>query len=300
MRDRNAIKRKRQQQVRRQLIMIGIVVVLVIVMIASCSIKKSAKKKQEIKEAQKTEQSAENKKKDKKKKETTDKKEEAKPETAEERVERVRKEAKEKGYPQSVIDLLDKNPETVEYVENYEAKKDKPYAETVGDDLVKGELPFILQWDERWGYAKYGTGTIATAGCGPTSMSMIISGLTGDATVTPVVLAKFSEENNLLDEENNTYWSFMEKSAENWGLTCKETESTEENVKSAVEAGNPIICSVKPGDFTQTGHFIIIYGYEDGKINVYDSFSQINTEKTWVFKDIQDQIKCMWVFSYDK
>lgn len=295
MRDRNSIKRKRQQQVRRQLFVIGVVIVLVIVMIASCAIKKSAKKKQEIKEAQKTEQVAENKQ--KKKKETTVKKEDV-PETAEERLERVRKEAKDKGYPQAVINLLDKNPETVEYVENYEAKKDIAPPETI-DNLVAGQIPFILQFDERWGYVPYGTGNIATAGCGPTCMSMIISGLTGDASVTPAVLAKFSEENNMLDEENNTFWSFMEASAENWNISCREGEHTKEVVETEIKAGNPIVCSVGPGLFTQTGHFIIITGYNDGVVNVIDPFSTEITGKTWVFDDFKDQIKCLWIFSYN-
>lgn len=209
MRDRNSIKRKRQQQVRRQLIMIGITIVLIIVMIGSCAVKKSAKKeKAELKEKQKTEQTVPDKevKKTVKKEE---KKEETKEETEEERLKRVKAEATKKGYPKSVIELLDKNPETVEYVENYETKKDRAPAEKI-DNLVKGEIPFILQWDERWGYTPYGTGNIATSGCGPTCMSMIISGLTGDASVTPAVLAKFGEENNMLDEDNNTYWAFME------------------------------------------------------------------------------------------
>lgn len=295
MRDRSSIKRKRQQQVRRQLIVIGIVIVLVIVLIASCAVRKSAKKKQDIKEAQKTEQAAENKKKEKKKAEP---KKEDVPETAEERLERVKKEAKEKGYPQAVINLLDKNPETVGYVEDYEAKKDAPPAEVI-DHLVKGQIPFILQFDERWGYVPYGTGNIATAGCGPTCMSMIISGLTGDAAVTPAVLAKFSEENHMLDEENNTFWSFMEASAKNWNVSCREAEHTKEVVEAELKAGHPIICSVGPGLFTQSGHFIILTGYNDGAVNVIDPFSTQITEKTWVFDEFKDQIKCMWVFSYN-
>lgn len=298
MRDRNAIKKKRQQQVRRQLIVIGIVVVLVIVMIASCAIKKSAEKRQEAKEAQKTEQLAENKKKAIKKKETTDKKEKAEPETAEERLERVRKEAKEKEYPQAVIHLLDKNPETVDYVENYETKKDTPPAEVI-DNLVKGQIPFIRQFDERWGYVPYGTGNIATAGCGPTCMSMIISGLTGDASVTPAVLAKFSEENHMLDEENNTLWAFMQAAAKNWNVSCREAEHTKEVAEAELKAGHPIICSVGPGLFTQSGHFIILTGYNDGAVNVIDPFSTEITGKTWVFDEFKDQIKCMWIFSYN-
>ena len=72
-------------------------------------------------------------------KEKQDKKEaekvKSKPETAEQKLERVRKQATEHGYPKNVIELLDKNVETVDFVADYEKKKDKPYADTIGKDL---------------------------------------------------------------------------------------------------------------------------------------------------------------------
>lgn len=80
-------------------------------------------------------------------------------ETAEQKLERVRSQAEEQGVPQSVIELLDKNAETVDFVADYEKKKDKPYADTIEEDLSNGEIPELLQWDERWGYAPYGTGS---------------------------------------------------------------------------------------------------------------------------------------------
>ena len=59
----------------------------------------------------------------------------SKPETAEQKLERIRKQATEHGYPKNVIELLDKNVETVDFVADYEKKKDKPYADTIGKDL---------------------------------------------------------------------------------------------------------------------------------------------------------------------
>lgn len=68
-------------------------------------------------------------------------------------------------------------------------------------------------------------------------------------------------------------------------------------VEAEIKAGHPIICSVGPGFFTKTGHFIIITGYKDGVVNVIDPFSTEITGKTWVFDEFKDQIKCMWIFS---
>ena len=62
-------------------------------------------------------------------------------------------------------------------------------------------------------------------------------------------------------------------------------------------AGHPIICSVGPGDFTKIGHFIVLTGYENGSVTVNDPFSQENSDKSWKFTQIQEQIKAMWVYS---
>ena len=50
-------------------------------------------------------------------------------ETQKERIERVRMEATAAGYPEGVIELLDKNPATVSYVEDYGEKQGQIYAE---------------------------------------------------------------------------------------------------------------------------------------------------------------------------
>lgn len=72
---------------------------------------------------------------------------------------------------------------------------------------------------------------------------------------------------------------------------------SEEQVALELSQGHPIICSVGPGDFTKIGHFIVLTGYENGNVKVNDPFSIKNSKATWVFANIKDQIKAMWVFS---
>lgn len=138
------------------------------------------------------------------------------PESLQNRLERVRSEARANGYPESVISLLDKNPETVDFVEGYGEGISSSAADTVGESITKGEIPLLLQWDKRWGYAPYGTSIVAVSGCGPTCMAMIISGLTGDDSVTPAKMADYGTQNHYVDEENNTYWKFMREVSGNW------------------------------------------------------------------------------------
>ena len=205
--------------------------------------------------------------------------------------------AKQKGYPDSVVGLLGKNKETVDFVEDYEAKKDVPAADNIGESYVEGQIPQLLQWDERWGYASYGTSIVAVSGCGPTCMAMVAAGLNKDPSITPAKVAAYGTENHYVDEDNNTYWAFMREAGGNWNLSSYEGVLTEAQVSAELAAGHPIICSVGPGDFTQNGHFIVLTGYENGVVKVNDPFSKKNSEASWIFKDIADQIKAMWVYS---
>ena len=98
-------------------------------------------------------------------------------------------------YPKSLLKALSKNSEMLDFVLDYPKKHKNAAAKSIGDDFVTGEIPALIQWDERWGYAPYGSETIiAVSGCGPTALSMVISGLLQDASITPAVgcrLCKF-------------------------------------------------------------------------------------------------------------
>ena len=196
-------------------------------------------------------------------------------EIAEQKLERVRSQAEEQGVPQSVIELLDKNAETVDFVADYEKKKDKPYADTIEEDLSNG----------------------ATSGCGPTCMAMVAAGLNQDASITPAKVAAYGTEHGYVDEENNTYWRFMDEAGANWNLNSVGGMLSEEQVSAELAQGHPVICSMGPGDFTQIGHFIVLTGYENGTVTVNDPFSIKNTNTAWTFANIKDQIKAMWTFS---
>ena len=218
-------------------------------------------------------------------------------ETADEHLERIRMEATMQGYPEGVIELLDKNPATVKYVEDDGEKQGQIFAEDIGDDYVDGQIPLLIQWDERWGYAPYGTSVVAVSGCGPTCMAMVVCGLTHDPTVTPAVTAAYGTANHYVDEENNTYWAFMSEAGANWGLSCYSGFLSEQQLAAELLAGHPVICSMGPGDFTQNGHFIVMTGYENGQIRINDPFSEENSARTWTYAQIQGQTRAMWVYS---
>mgnify|MGYP000015255529 len=118
-------KGARRNQILRRITVVGVIAAVITAAFAGyCLHRERVEEKQKAEELRKEKQ-------DKKEAEKV----KSKPETAEQKLERVRKQATEHGYPKNVIELLDKNVETVDFVADYEKKKDKPYADTIGKDL---------------------------------------------------------------------------------------------------------------------------------------------------------------------
>ena len=199
-------------------------------------------------------------------------------------------------YPEQLIELLQNNEETVDFVFDYPEKKDTAPADTVGE-VVQGQVPLLLQWDERWGYAFYADDMIAVNGCGPTAIAMVAAGLTGDNTVTPYKVAQFSAGNGYYAGDSGTSWTLMTDGAQQFGIYGEEMGLSEDEVFSALENGHPIICSMRPGDFTTTGHFIVLTGVEDGKIRVNDPNSRVRSGKLWDYSRLEYQINNLWVYT---
>lgn len=199
-------------------------------------------------------------------------------------------------YPDQLVELLENNEETVDFVYDYPEKKDTAPADTVGD-VTQGEIPLLLQWDERWGYAYYADDMIAVNGCGPTAIAMVAVGLTGDNTITPYKVAQFAAENGYYAGDAGTSWSLMTEGARRFGICGEEMGLGESEIFSALENGHPVICSMRPGDFTTTGHFIVLTGVEDGKIRVNDPNSQARSEKLWDYSRLEYQINNLWVYT---
>lgn len=200
-------------------------------------------------------------------------------------------------YPQEFIELLEKNPETEDFVCNYPLKKHTFSEDDMSDYLNKEEVPLFMQWDERWGYYEYGSSVMGVTGCGPTCLSMVAVHLLQNPSLTPIYMADYAERNGYYAEGIGTAWTFMSEAPSRMGLRAKEVPLDESCVLQYLQQGKPIICAMGPGDFTESGHFIVFIGIEDGKIKVNDPNSRERSEKLWSFEDIKYQIKNMWVYT---
>ena len=198
-------------------------------------------------------------------------------------------------YPEDLLELLANNEETADFVLDYPQKKDLAPAESIGD--MSGGIPLLLQWDERWGYAIYGDNMIAINGCGPTALAMVAAGLTGDAGITPDRVARYAAEQGYYEGDAGTSWTLMTEGAAAFGVIGQEIGLSREQVFAELESGHPVICSMRPGDFTSTGHFIVLVGIEDGKIRVNDPNSRARSQVLWEYDRLESQINNLWSYT---
>lgn len=197
-------------------------------------------------------------------------------------------------YPQELVDLLARNPETQTFVLEYPIAKDTLWDGDLSS-YPSGTVPLLMQWDSRWGYRQYGDGLAGLTACGPVCLSMAAYYLTGDAALTPVYMMEFAEENGYCVPGDGTSWTLISEGGEILGLDVTEIPLDEERIFRNLEAGNPIICAMGPGDFTATGHYIVLVGCTGSQIQINDPNSYANSQRLWRYDEIQDQIENLWV-----
>ena len=198
-------------------------------------------------------------------------------------------------YPDSLVELLERNPETEQFVLEYPIYEAQGYSL---DEYEKCEsVPLFMQWDQRWGYEIYGSDVIGITGCGPTCLAMAGFYLTGDGKFTPEQVAAFSWENGYYEKGYGSAWTLMSEGGVKLGLTVTELPLVKKKMTDALEKGNPVILAMGKGDFTSSGHFILLSGVEDGKFIVHDPNSYKNSAKRWSYEELEGQIRNIWEIS---
>lgn len=205
-------------------------------------------------------------------------------------------------YPETLLSAYLNNPEMEEFTAGYlEAQASNfttnEIAELTSEELAQN-FPLLLQWDKRWGYQPYGGSIIGLSGCGPTCLSMVLISLTGQNNMTPAQVAQFSETNGYYVEGSGTAWSLMTEGASQLGLSARELSLDEYVMKAALDAGQPIICSMGAGDFTTQGHFIMIYGYNEDGFLINDPNCIARSCQSWDFDTLRGQIKNLWAYAH--
>lgn len=173
---------------------------------------------------------------------------------------------------------------------------------------VKNVKPIsYLQTDPRWKNQNYSakgeTKTIGSSGCGVTTSAMAIATLK-DKNVTPITTAEWSMAHGYKALNQGTYYSYFVPQLSVYGITCKmlnqsnlygkSTSSAHTEALNALKNGNWVIACMGKGNWTSSGHFILLYQYENGYVYINDpaSTSATRVKNTW---DIfAKQVKYLW------
>lgn len=200
----------------------------------------------------------------------------------------------EEKYPLELLRAGAGNPEMTDFLYGY-LTSDGSTDGYFTDEEQPEDYPLFLQWDVRWGYMPYGTnGTVGSSGCGPTCLSMAIFYLTGDRTCTPDVIAQYSLDEGYYVEGVGTAWALLDEYPTKFGLNTNQIFSSDENLKTYLDNGNILICSVREGNFTSDGHFIVIYGYDKNGYKINDPKCVYRSRLSWTYEQIKNDIKQVW------
>ena len=287
-------QRKRKVYIYRALIVIVVVLIAALIFTKVNSKKDSKPKDAPVKQEKEKDTDKKNQKKDKAEEKKEEKKEE-KEEVKEDKEEQL-PELDLSTLPADLVEALEFNPELEEFARGYTTKKDKSFDVDLSKEAASGEIPLILQWDERWGYNEYAGQMFGLSGCGPATLSMLCLYEFQDPSYTPEYIAQFSKENGYVMDGKGSYWTLIGEGGKQLGLDIMELNPVKEDIVWYLQEGYPVVCIMGPGEFTQTGHFIILSHYnEDGTISIRDSASVEKSNKLWTFDELGSQIQNAWV-----
>lgn len=197
-------------------------------------------------------------------------------------------------YPKQLKDLALKNEEALEFVYDYPAEHVKEHTIDLTKEASMDSVPLFVQWDKRWGYEKYSGNFFAASGCGPTTLSMVVVYLTHNREASPIAVAKYSNEAGYSVDGSGSSWTLISEGCMHYGVKAKTVALDESRMKAELDEGHPIVVNVGPGDFTDTGHFMVITGYDDEGFSINDPNSIEKSGKRWLFRNISSQIRAVW------
>ncbi len=159
-----------------------------------------------------------------------------------------------------------------------------------------GTMPHIYQIDPAWSELPYAGGTIRENACGPTCLTMVYIFKTGHTDKTPVDICALAEAGNYAPT-GATEWSFMTGGAWQLGLNGTELHNDRESITQALRSGAPVIAAVRPGTFTNVGHYIVLYGIDDAdQIQVFDPNSASRSARRWGVVEVLNEVEAMWAY----
>lgn len=155
-------------------------------------------------------------------------------------------------------------------------------------EVREDKVPILYQTDLKWKDEKYGDSTIGEAGCAPTALAMAFG------MDDPREIVAYSENHGHYVEGIGTAWTLIEEAAAAYNHTAYELGLDQNEVDSVLAQNGTVILNVKPGQFTTTGHFLLLAGKDENGYILHDPNSKNNTSRYWNWKEFEQDIVILW------
>lgn len=169
--------------------------------------------------------------------------------------------------------------------------------------MGRKDIPLYMQTDQRWGSLPYGDGNIHDCGCGPAVFVHVVNLLYQEDKINLVETCRLAEQMNCYLDGSGTLWKFFPLAAEKYGIKCDFFDVRNSRTIDAVAFAKenlmkrfPMIASMRPGDFTNGGHFINLDRLENDVLEVFDPQNQDNSKRKWKLERVVGQTKGLWAF----
>lgn len=165
-----------------------------------------------------------------------------------------------------------------------------------------------MQTDKRWANIDYSAPgektTIGKAGCGPTCAAMVIASW-ANKNITPKDTAAWSLSHGYKAKNQGTYYSYFKPQMAAYGIKAYQVNGSNlygktgaqahEDVKRAIKAGHLVIACMGKGNWTSSGHFVLLYNIVDGYayINDPNSTAPGRVKNTWAL--FKSQVKYYFI-----
>lgn len=165
-----------------------------------------------------------------------------------------------------------------------------------------------MQCDPRWGKWKYSNKDentdICESGCGPTCMAMVLATWV-DKSITPLTTSRWALQNGFKATRQGTYYSYFKPQAEAYGLKAYQLnyknlrsnpdEAVHGRVLLELDKGNLVIPCMGRGLWTNSGHFILLYGVKGGIAFVNDPASTRGERTRGSWARLKKEVKYYFV-----
>lgn len=144
-------------------------------------------------------------------------------------------------------------------------------------------LTYYSQADSRWANKLYtSTGnksqTMKSSACGPTSAAMVVSSSKG--AILPTTMAQLFVDNGYRTANNGTAWAAFPFVADYFDFEEYHTSTSFSKAMSYLKTDKDkdgiadyfVIVSCNSGLWTTGGHYIVLIGYDDGDVIVFDPY----------------------------